>query len=124
MYQTSIFSERKEIISSGMVISFDNEPITLKLSEDETSVATLKFVFKDSEEEKKATLSGEVVNNELVLSLTNFNNPMGSGTTKPMNFATYKGLAMYLHFRVTALSDSDRTLYYTIYKEEKKDERK
>lgn len=107
-----------------MVISFDNQPITLKLSEDETSVATLKFVFKDSEEEKKATLSGEVVNNELVLSLTNFNNPMGSGTTKPMKFATYKESAMYLHFRVTALSDSDRTLYYTIYKEEKNDERK
>ena len=51
MYRTSIFSEQKEIISSGTVISFNNEPITLKLFEDTTNVVTLKFVFKNNPEE-------------------------------------------------------------------------
>ena len=58
MYRTSIFSEQKEIISSGTVISFNNEPITLKLFEDTTNVVTLKFVFKNNPEEKKEALSG------------------------------------------------------------------
>lgn len=84
MYRTSIFSEQKEIISSGTVISFNNEPITLKLFEDTTNVVTLKFVFKNNPEEKKEALSGKVINDTLVLTLTNFNNPIGSGTTKPM----------------------------------------
>ena len=119
MYRTSIFSEQKEIISSGTVISFNNEPITLKLFEDTTNVVTLKFVFKNNPEEKKEALSGKVINDTLVLTLTNFNNPIGSGTTKPMDFASYKGQNLYLPFRVTILYDSDRTLYYTIYKEEK-----
>lgn len=119
MYRTSIFSAQKEIVSSGTVISFNNEPITLQVFKDTTKVFTMKFVFKNNEEEKNAVLSGEVINNELILSLTNFNDPIGSGTTNPMKFASYKGQDLYLHFRVTTLSDSDKTLYYTIYKEEK-----
>lgn len=121
MYRTSIFSEQKEIVSSGTVISFNNEPITLQVFEDTTKVFTMKFVFKNNEEEKDPALSAEVVDDELILTLTNFNNPIGSGSTKPINFATYKGFPMYLHFRVSALSDSDRTLYYSIYKGEEKD---
>ena len=78
MYRTSIFSEQKEIVSSGTVISFNNEPITLQVFEDTTKVFTMKFVFKNNEEEKDPALSAEVVDDELILTLTNFNNPIVS----------------------------------------------
>lgn len=118
MYNTFVFSEGKEIISSGSIISFNGEPITIKVNEDSVPMFTLKFVFQERSDVKDPKLSTTVSNDTMIFTLTNFNNPIGSGTHTPIDFATYKNRNLYLHFRVNALSNSDKTFYYTIYAEE------
>ena len=124
MYHSLMFSGSKEIISTGSVISFNSEPITIKLFEETRQIVALKFIFKQDSAIKGQSLSTEVVNDELQLILFNFDNPIGTGTTKPMNFAQYGKKTLYLHFRVTSLSDSDRTLYYSIYAEDNEEDGK
>lgn len=89
MYHSLMFSGSKEIISTGSVISFNSEPITIKLFEETRQIVALKFIFKQDSAIKGQSLSTEVVNDELQLILFNFDNPIGTGTTKPMNFAQY-----------------------------------
>lgn len=115
MYKTKISSGNKQVLSSGTVISFDNNPISIELLDDNQSMVKLQFNFNHDETVKGQSMSTAVIEDVLCLTLTNFNNPIGTGTTKPINFAKYGDMILYLHIRVTALSDTDRTLYYTIY---------
>ena len=118
MYQTQLFSKNKEIVSSGSVISFIGEPITLKLFDDDRQVVVLQFCFQKDVENKQQYMQTAISGDTLIFTLTNFDNPLGVGTTKPIDFAKYKGKKLYIHFRVTNLTDSDRTLHYSIYAEE------
>lgn len=117
MLETTIFSGNKMIIASGTVITFDNEPITIKLFENSQQKISLQFIFQTNTDIKEPAMSTTVTRNTLIFTLTNFDNPIGTGSTKPINFAKYKNETLYLHFRVNALSESDKTLYYTVYAE-------
>ena len=115
MYKTNILSGNKRVVSSGTVISFDNNPIFIEVLDEAQSIAKLQFIFNDDTTIKEQSMSIAVVGDVLCFTLTNFNNPIGTGTTRPINFAKYGDIALYLHLRVTALNNTDRTLYFTIY---------
>lgn len=117
MIKTTISSRNKIIITSGSVITFDNEPITIKIFDDGQQIISLQFIFQTNADVKEPAMVSTVTNDTLILTLTNFDNPIGTGSTKPINFAKYKNKTLYLHFRVNALSESDKTLYYTVYAE-------
>jgi len=117
MYKTIISSGSKHVLSSGTVISFKNDPIFIEVLDDTHSMIKLQFIFNNDETIKEQSMSTAVVDDVLCFTLTNFNNPIGTGTTSPINFAKYGDMQLYLHIRVTALTNSDRTLYYTIYAE-------
>ena len=121
MYRAQYFSENKEIISSGVMISFNQEPITIKVFEEGLQVVEVKFVFQNDSNIKDPKMLTNVEDDRLVFTLINFNNPIGTGSTKPINFATYKGCPLYIHFRVNSLGETDKSLYYSIYKEENGD---
>ena len=118
MYRTQLFSSNKEIVASSTAISFNNEPITIKLFDDAQQVVVIQFSFEKDSEDKDQHIKTSIADDTLIFTLINFDNPIGTGTTKPINFARYNSKTLYIHFRVTSLQDSDRTLYYSIYAEE------
>lgn len=106
------------VIDSGLVTSFDFNPIELTLSTDGLNDYMIKFVFIKDEKIKEHNLAASSTNNSVTFMLTNFNNPLGTGTLKPLNFATDPfGKNMYINFYVYMVGESNPTLHYTIYKE-------
>jgi hypothetical protein len=109
--QVKITSGTTEVISSGTVISFEGNPISIELEK-------LKFTFEFIDEEGK----GESVvkftasnNAELKISLLNFKNPIGSGVAKPSAVALINNRRLFLNFRIYHINTNDKILHYTFY---------
>ncbi len=107
-----------EVVNSGLVTSFNGEPISLTLNSSPTPFKlTFKFLTDKSTEGQK--MDAETPNtHEVILKLTNFKNPLGTGTARPVEFATNgDGKKLFINFYVYVVGDSSQTLQYTIYKE-------
>lgn len=107
-----------EVINSGLVTSFNGEPISITLySSPVPFKLTFKFFKDESHDEQK--MDAETPNNhEVILKLTNFGNPLGTGTVRPVGFATAgDGKKLFINFYVYVVGESSPTLHYTIYKE-------
>ena len=116
MYSTIIKTDEKEVISSGVVISFDSKPILIEVFEETQSILKLQFVFETDLTTKEVLTETRVEGDIMSIVLTNYHNPIGTGTTTPVHFAQYKGKQLYIHFKVDALSEkADKCLYYSIY---------
>jgi hypothetical protein len=106
-----------EVIDNGTVISFSGNPISVSYKELGIKIV---FEFKTDADNKgtyvDSSVSGPGV---LKLSLFNFDDRFGAGTTKPMRIGKFEGRRLYLQLRVYTLSGSqDKTLQYTVYKGE------
>ena len=115
---TKITTANGEVINSGLVTSFFGEPISITLQAAPTPFKlTFKFLNDESHEGQK--MDAETPNDhEVILKLTNFNNPLGTGTVKPVGFATASdGKSLFINFYVYVVGKSSPTLQYTIYKE-------
>jgi len=109
--QSTVASGKAEILASGSVITFRSEPLRIRF-------AGLALVLKfQTDDKKKGTrMHGHADGKELQLTLTNFNSPLGSGTSEPIRIGTLGGKNLYLNFRVYALNNAaDKTVHYTIY---------
>lgn len=107
-----------QVISSGIVTSFNDEPISIMLgSQPKPYTLTFKFLKDESYDGQK--MDAETPSeHELILKLTNFINPLGTGTIHPVGFATAgDGKALYVNFYIYVVGKSSPTLHYTIYKE-------
>lgn len=108
-----------EVITSGLVTSFNNEPIciTIPTKSDPFKITFEFYIDKSIEgQEMSADASTE---SEVILKLTNFNSPLGTGTINPISFGTETttGKKLYINFYVHVVGKSSPTLHYTIYKE-------
>ena len=104
-----------EVIASGTVIAFKDNPVemTLGLAAD---TFTLVWEFRDDPETPAVRMESEVKGpNRLGMLLWNQNNPLGSGTLTPVEIGTLRGRPLYLHFRAYSLGEGDRSIQYTIY---------
>jgi len=110
-----IYTKDKEILDTGLIITFKNEPVIFELSEN------LKYtvILKDD-----ATIEGQHVqpkvisNEELMLTLINFNNSLGAGNIEPLKLGVMDGKTIYLNFIVYAMSkEAQKTLQYTWFKD-------
>lgn len=107
-----------EVINSGVVTAFNNEPICIQLPNESGTPFKLTFCFLKDQSIKNHRIKAEAPNNnEVIVKLTNFNNPLGTGTARPVNFASFDGKQLYVSFYVYVVGESVSTLYYTIYKE-------
>lgn len=107
-----------EIITSGTVIGFSRNPITITFG---SSNETLKiiFEFKDEEGKEDIRVESSIVDPQtLKFILINFKNPLGTGSPAPMPFGSLDGRQIYLHYRVYPLGAGDKMLHYSIYKGE------
>ncbi len=101
-----------EVVASGVLISFKGEPIEIRLNP-----LSLEFSFSDDSREPAPRMRGELSSpGKLTVFLTNFNNPIGIGSSEPLKIGREADKTFYLNFRVYKLGDSpDRTLHYTVY---------
>lgn len=115
MDETVIRSGPAEVIASGSVIAFAENPIEITYG---PSGQRLKLVitFHDEEGEKEQRVEGGLTDPKtLKLKLFNFKNPLGSGSVRPIPFGVLNGRQLYFHYRAYDLGGSDKTIQYTIY---------
>lgn len=119
MTLVKIESGPAEIVASGSVIAFSGNPITITYGTTDKPLK-LVFAFKDEEGREDLKVEGSVHDPvTLKLTLYNFKNPLGSGTTDPMPIGTLGGRRLYIHYRVYQLTgSSDKMLVYSIYRGE------
>ncbi len=113
MHNLVISSGSAEIIVSGLATSFKGSPISVSFGE--PARITLTFSFVDQAGEGHSMKSNSPAPNTLEFTLVNFSNPLGTGTTQPIQIGTFGGKPMYVHFRVYSIGESDRTLQFTVY---------
>jgi len=107
-----------EVINSGLVTAFNNGPICIQLPSESEKPFKLTFCFLTDKSSTDHRMEAESPNNnEVIVKLTNFNNPLGTGTIRPVNFASSNGKKLYVNFYVYVVGESSSTLHYTIYKE-------
>jgi len=101
-----------EIVDSGTVISFQNEPLNFHID-------TLKVVliFESNESDKRQEMKHKIMSNEVLeLTLVNFSSSLGSGNAVPLPIAKLNNRQLYLNFIIYALSEtSSKTVHYTWY---------
>jgi hypothetical protein len=109
----NIKSGSADVLGSGLVISYNRNPIEIESGTRERLL--IKFIFTEDDEQEQLINPTSLTKEELELELVNFNNPVGSGTTEPLLLGELDERELYLNFRVYALNGADRTLHYTFY---------
>lgn len=105
--------ENYEVLDTGTIITFKDEPISFQIAPD------LKIVmsFNTDKDVKDQKMDYKAVsNNELEIILTNFNNSLGTGNAAPLPLAKINNKQVYLNFVVYAFDEkSNKTVHYTWY---------
>jgi hypothetical protein len=108
-----ILSGDKEVFQAGTVITCDNEGITFEIS---VIKVILSFEKDISTQEPSMKAENDVNANTLTLKLINFDNPLGTATTKPLIIGTINGRTLFLNFSVHAIGNTaQKTVHYTYY---------
>lgn len=100
-----------KVFDSGVVISHDNKDILLEIK---SLKIRIKFVTKADVAEHTAFLNYEENNTTLLVTLTNFNNSLGTGLTAPAKIGIINGSNLYFQFIVHFLSAGTRQFCYTL----------
>lgn len=102
-----------EIISSGSIISFGGNPIEITLGPNDDRIL-MKMTF--SEEGKPLHVEVDFKSSKtLELTFHKFNNPLGSGSSKPIHVGELLDRKLYFHYRIYHLIGGDRTITYCFY---------
>ncbi len=99
-----------EVYDSGIVTSFDNADVLFNVTSG--VVVRLKFATNESKQQNMQAAIND--SGELVFTLTNFNNPLGTEFTKPLEIGTLGGQKFFLHLKVLGNENSsNRTILHT-----------
>lgn len=98
----------REVVASGTVITGEKSNLEFQL-------AHLRVVFSFESDGSQPRLGpSSATGSTLNLTLFNFNNSIGSGTTSPLEIGSLQGKRLWLSFMVYALTpDSSKTVHYT-----------
>ena len=99
-----------EVYNSGIITSCDNADVVFEVADG--VVVRLKFDANESNQQNMQANINE--QGELVFCLTNFNNPLGTEFTKPLEIGILNGHKLLLHIKVLGnQNSSNRTVLYT-----------
>jgi hypothetical protein len=102
-----------EVQGSGTVIVSSNEDTSIVFG-DEGDFLTLVLKFENDETKEQGMSSEPEGEKKLVLKLKNFNNPLGTGTTAPLEIGKYHNQKLFFSFMIYGLNDgTHRTVHYT-----------
>lgn len=112
---TEITSGEFIVIGSGNVTNYEeNSLLSFKLDIDNEKFEIV-FDFIDDNNTEEVNLKAKVHNNKVTLECTNFNNPLGTGTTKAIEVAKISNKKLFINFSVSKLIKGPRNLSYTFY---------
>jgi len=106
----------KELLASGMVLTFDSEPVEITLSyKDE--IITFSMEFISDPEIKDLPLSFELVNQtSLKVKFTNHNNTLGTYNIQPFELGSIGNRLLYFNYFITQLNQTSRKkIDYSFY---------
>ncbi|MEZ4788522.1 MAG: hypothetical protein R2811_00730 [Flavobacteriales bacterium] len=109
----TIGTDNGEVLASGSVIAFDNESIRFRLDD-----LLIRFELKNDSESKEQNIKYvKEGDKELLVTLVNFDNPLGTGNYNPIKVGTLRSKDLYLNFIVHALGTKKigHMLSYTWY---------
>lgn len=106
-----LYTKDKEIIDSGLVITFKNEPIIFELRDD--MKITVFLTEDDSIDDQRIDID-PISRENMELKLVNFNNSLGTGNSNPLQLGSIDNKHLYLNIVVYSLGkDTQKTLQYT-----------
>jgi len=109
------------VLASGSVIAFRGNPVTLIFGPGERKLK-FEFSFVSEQTGEQSPLQVRLERPDdftLRLTLVNFNDPLGAGTTVPKSVGVLQGRQLYIHYRVYHLEESaDKLIHYTLYQGE------
>lgn len=106
LYPIKITTSGYEVIASGLVHLTEPE---LKIE-----LSGLKIKYRFSSDNEGTRLSSDIIDNELILTLYNFNNPLGEGKLDPIEIGNIGGRKlMATFFVVTPQLSNLRQFGYT-----------
>ena len=98
-----------DVMHSGCVTSVDGKDVLFIVAEN--IKVRLQFTIT---EEKRQSMSSNLSNGELTITLQNFNNPLGTEFTDAIEIGKYQGRKLLLHVRILGMeSTSNRVVIYT-----------
>lgn len=121
---TQIFSDAYEVIESNTVYLFN--PYSELFLHFETGYEEFRFdvklYFETDRKKEGQFVEKKVTENEFLVQFTNFDNPFGSGTSKPLELATVNDKELYMHIWIYAIGKSGekttaRKVEYTVFME-------
>ena len=106
------------ILDSGSAITY-NKTAELSFSIQMDATFSFLLILKfESTGETQHELKKSVSENTITLTCVNFNNSLGTGTTTPIELATFNGKKIYFNFWVYDLgSNSLKKVVYSFYSE-------
>lgn len=106
------------ILDSGSILAFSNtSDIEFAIVMDESFAFDLVLKF-ESDGKKQHNTKANVQNNKVEITCINYDNPLGIGTSKPIELGAFEGKKIYLNFWVFSLGNNTaRKVSYTLYKE-------
>ena len=113
-----ISSSNHIILDSGSVITYsDTAELSFSIKMDNTFSFQLILNF-ESTGESQHQLKQSVSENVITLTCINFDNSLGTGTTRPIELAIFNGKKIFINFFVYALGDKSlRKIVYSFYSE-------
>lgn len=104
-YPLKITTSGYEVIASG-IVHLTEQDVKFSLAN-----IVIKYLFKT--DSGGLRLSAEVVSDELVISLHNFNNSLGQGKIEPIEVGTLDGRKLFATFYVNTNEANVRQFIYT-----------
>ena len=106
-----------EVLAAGTVTSFAGNPITIEYGRPSTEFRlTFRFVNDPTDKDFTKVEAKAVDPFSLELTLTNFGGPFGQGTDQPAQIGKISGWDLFLHYRVYAHAEMDKTVQFTLYR--------
>lgn len=120
--KTNIFSDNCELVDSKSVILFGGDkPVEIEEIFNNSFKIIIKITMEKKEGDEQALqLNVDPATNTIEYRCFNFDNPLGTGTSKPIEIGTIENKKIYIHFWIYAMGSDNskiRRLEYSIWKE-------
>lgn len=98
-----------EVLDSGCVTSIGNRDVLFTIKGD-----VQVHVHFENDEGHEQSFNSSINGNTLTINFINFNNPLGTEITNPLEIGTVDGRRLFCHFRVTGMNTiGNRVIFYS-----------
>jgi hypothetical protein len=105
-----------EVVAAGTITSFGGNPVTIVYGRPSEFRLTFRFIDDPTRKDESRVEAKAIDAFSLELTLMNFGSPFGEGTEKPAQIGRLDAGDLFLHYRIYAHADMDKTVQFTLYR--------